>query len=76
MSPVCSSSGLLLAADRQPVLLRLDREISVGEAGDCERDPIGVLSGPLDVVGRIAGYRAFHAVELVEHGEHPVEADG
>src|ERR1700730_11143259 len=68
--------GLFLAADRQPILLRLDREISVGEAGNCDRDAIGVLTGPLDIVGRIARHRAFHVVELVEHGEHPVEADG
>ncbi len=37
--------GLLLAVDRQRILLRLDREISVGEAGDCNRDAIGVLVG-------------------------------
>ena len=37
--------GLLLAVDRQRVLLRLDREISVGEAGDCNRDAIVVLAG-------------------------------
>src|ERR1700716_1195965 len=66
--------GLLLAADRQPILLRLDREISVGEAGDCDRNAIGVLTGPPDIVGRIVR-QVFHAVELVEHGEHPVEAD-
>jgi hypothetical protein len=39
--------GLLLAVDRQRILPRLDREISVGEAGDCNRDAIGVLAGPL-----------------------------
>src|ERR1700730_6723550 len=68
-------AGLLLAADRQPILLRLDRQIAIGESGDCDRDAIGVLAAPLDIVGRIARGRAFHAVELVEHGEHPVEAD-
>src|SRR5580704_9816101 len=68
--------GLLLAADRQLVLLRLDREISVGEAGDCDRDAIGVLTRPLDIIGRIARHRAFHTAELVEHGKHTVEADG
>src|SRR5580704_14330961 len=66
--------GLLLAPDRQPILLHLDREISVGEAGDCDRDAIGVLSRPLDIIGRIVR-QTFHAVELVEHGKHTVEAD-
>src|SRR5207344_389326 len=29
--------GLLLAADSQPILIRVDREISISEAGDCNR---------------------------------------
>jgi hypothetical protein len=66
---------VFFSADRQPVLLRLDREIGVGEAGDCDRDAISVLIRPLNIVGRIVR-QAFHAVELVEHGKHPVEADG
>src|SRR5207247_7840794 len=58
--------GLLLAVDRQHILLRLDREISVGEAGDCNRDAIGVLVGPRDIVGRIARHRSVHADEPIE----------
>ena len=68
--------GLLLAVDRQHILLRLDREISVGEAGDCNRDAIGVLVGPRDIVGRIARHRSVHADELIERRENSVEADG
>src|SRR5271156_6072267 len=68
--------GLLLASERQRVLLCFDREISVGEAGDCNRDAIVILSGPRDVVGRIARCRPFHAVNLVEQREQPVEANG
>src|ERR1700678_3154636 len=68
--------GLLLASERQRVLLCLDREIRVGEAGDCNRDAIVVLAGPRDIVGWIARYRAFHAADLVEHGEQPVKANG
>ena len=50
-------------------------EISDSEAGDCSRDAIVVLSGPRDIVGRIARCRPFHAADLVEHrGEQPVEA--
>ena len=41
---------LLLATDRQHVLLRLHREISFGEASDSHRDTIGVLTRPLDVI--------------------------
>src|SRR3984893_18582098 len=67
--------GLFLAADRQRVFLPFDRKIGVGEPGDCDRDAKGVLAAPLNIIGRIAGHRAFHAAELVEHGEHPVEAD-
>jgi hypothetical protein len=61
-------AGLLLTADGQSVLLRLDSKISIGETGDCDRDAIGVLTGPLDIVARIVR-RSFHAIELVEHGE-------
>src|SRR5215216_996925 len=64
----------LLAADPQRVLLHLDRKISVGEAGDGDRDVIGVLAGALDIVRRIARCGAFHPADLVEHGEQPVEA--
>ena len=68
--------GLFLAADRQRVFLRFDRKISVSKSGDCNRNAKGVFAVPLNIVGRLAGHRAFHAAELVEHGEHPVEADG
>src|ERR1051326_4388350 len=66
---------LLLAADRQGVFLGLDREVGLGEPGDRKRDAIGVLAGPLDVVGRIAR-RAVDARDLVEQGKQPVETDG
>src|SRR3984957_4576497 len=68
--------GLLLASERQRVLLCFDREISVGEAGDRDRNAIVVLAGPRDIVGWIAGCRRFHAADLVEHGEQPVKANG
>src|SRR5580704_14741423 len=68
--------GLLLASERQRVLLCFDREISVGEAGGRDRNAIVVLAGPRDIVGWIAGCRRFHAADLVEHGEQPVEANG
>src|SRR5262249_44911740 len=67
--------GLLLALDRQRVLLRLDRDVGVGEARDRERDAVGVLAGPLDVVGRVAR-AGVEARDLVEHRKEPVESDG
>src|SRR5258708_33163935 len=67
--------GLLLAVDRQRILPRLDREISVGEAGDCNRDAIGVLAGPRDTVGRIARRRSGRADELTERRDNSVRAD-
>src|SRR5262249_7034875 len=66
---------LLLAADRQRVLLGLDRQIGITKARDRDRNPVRVLAGALDVVGRITG-RGIEAGSLVEHGKEPVEADG
>src|SRR5262249_39706143 len=63
---------LLLALDRQRVLLDLDREVILAEAGHRYRDAVGVLAGALDVVGRIAR----SGLEAVEHVEQPVETDG
>ena len=65
---------LLVAADRQRVLLHLDRQIAVGEAGHRHGDPVGVFASALDVVGRVTG-GAVDADELVEHREQTVEAD-
>src|SRR5262249_55184218 len=44
----------------------------LAEARNSDRDAIGVIAGPLDVVGRVAR----SGVEAVEHGEQPVETDG
>ena len=67
---------LLLTLDGQRVLLGLDRKIGLGEAGDRDGDPVGVLAGPLDIVGRVGRAAAFEARYLIEHREQPVEADG
>ena len=47
----------LLAADRKRALLHLDREIPIGEARHRQRDPVSVLAGAFDVVGRVGGGR-------------------
>src|SRR5262249_34213733 len=56
--------------------LRLDRQLGVGEAGHREGYAIGILAGPLDVIGRIGRTAAFETRRLVEHGKQPIEADG
>src|SRR5262245_12177688 len=64
---------LLLAADRERVFLRFDGQVVLGEARNRNRDAIGVLAGPLDVVGRVTRGRFSDAIE---HREQTVEADG
>src|SRR5262245_55773961 len=69
--------GLLVAADRERVLLHLDRQIVLGEAGDRNGHAIGVIVGALDVVGRVAGRSFVEAADLlVEQRKQTVEADG
>ena len=46
--------GGLAAGDGQQVLLDLDVELVGAEAGDRDLDPVGVLAGRFDVVGRPA----------------------
>src|SRR5262249_15157902 len=67
--------GLLLALDGQRILLRLERDVVLGKARDCDRDAVGVLAGPLDVVGRIGRARDGDR-PLVEDREELVESDG
>src|SRR3954468_4672421 len=66
--------SLLLAANRESVLLHLDRKVLIGEAGDRDGNPVSVLAGALDVVGRVRGSR-IDADQLIEHREQAVEPD-
>src|SRR5262245_24909957 len=66
---------LLVAADRQRVVLHLDLEVRLAKSGNGYRNAIVVLAGPLDVVGRITR-GAVVASHLIEEGEQPVEANG
>src|ERR1700693_4837035 len=66
---------LLLAADGEGVLLRLDRELLAGEARHRKGDAVGVLAGALDVVGRVSR-RRVHAPERIEERKQAVVADG
>jgi hypothetical protein len=47
--------GGFLALDRQRVFLRDDGQLALGKAGDGDADPVSVLTGAFDIVGRIAG---------------------
>ncbi len=66
--------GGFLALDRQGVFLGDDRDFILREAGDGDRNPEVVLTGALDVVGRIA--RRAVAVRLIEQRKQAVETDG
>jgi hypothetical protein len=68
--------GRLRAANGQGIVACLDRELVLAEPGDGERDPVRVLAGPLDVIGRIGGNALFGADRLVEHRKKSVETDG
>lgn len=65
-----------LAADGQGVLLGLDRQLGLGEAGDREGDPIAVFAGALDIVGRVGRTLTIISRHLVEQRNQTVEADG
>ena len=58
---VCSCSVLLLAANGERVLLHLDGEVALAEAGDGHADAILVLADALDIVGRVARSLALEA---------------
>src|SRR6516165_3046385 len=53
--------GLLLAANRERVLLHLDVGVLLSETGDGYADTILILADALDVVGRVARRVAFEA---------------
>ena len=56
--------GLLLAANGESVLLHLDGEVALAEAGDGHGDAILVLADALDIVGRVARGLALEAVSV------------
>ena len=66
---------LALTLHGQHVAVGFDRDFLVREASDRHRDPVGILAGALDVVGRI-GLRAIRLRKRIQHGEQTVEADG
>src|SRR5262245_53951698 len=68
--------GLLLGADGEHLLLDVDVELVLAEAGHRHADPVLVVGEPLDVVGRVGGRAAVDAGYGVEQVEEPVEADG
>src|SRR5688500_6294551 len=67
---------LLLAANREGVLLDLDGQVLVAEPGDCHADTVIVLADALDIVGRVAGSVAVKIAERIQQRAKAVEADG
>jgi len=68
--------GLLLAANRQGVLLRHDVEFGLGKACYRYADAIRVIAGALDVVGRVARDADVGIGKIVKKGEETIKADG
>ena len=66
--------GVLMAPDKERVLLLHEFDLIRGETGEGHRDAVVVLANPLDVVRWPVRRRL--ATRLVEHVEQPVEADG
>jgi len=61
------------ALDHETVFLGLDGDVTIGKAGDGNRDAVGVLARALDIVGRIG--LGFLPDERVEAIEDAVETD-
>ncbi|MNL40099.1 hypothetical protein D3C87_1624210 [compost metagenome] len=55
--------------------LEFDRKFLFVETGDSHGDAIGIFTGPLDIIGRIA-LPLIAKVAIVEKIEKPVETDG
>src|SRR4029079_6585676 len=68
--------SLLLATNRERVLLHLDGEVLLAETGDRHADAILVLADALDVVRRVARSVALEGAKGVEQRAEAVEADG
>ena len=68
--------GLLLTLDVEDLLLDVDLQLILAEAGDRHGDAVLVLAEPLDVVRRVCGRPCVEPGNRVEHVEQPVEADG
>jgi len=69
-SNVAFLARLLGALDGQSVFARFDRQFSLAETGDGERQPIGVLAGPLDII-RWVGDGGRSVRRLVEQRKQP-----
>src|SRR6185295_8936199 len=66
----------LVALHGQHVLLSRDCDLLGPEPSERERNPIVILAGSLDVVGRVIVFLAGPTHGLVEHVKEPVETDG
>src|SRR5580704_12866879 len=65
---------LFLAADQERGLLRLDRELGLGESGNGHANAIGVVAGSFDIVGRVTR-GGVQTRDLIEQRKQAIEAD-
>jgi hypothetical protein len=63
-----------LAFHRQQILLARDRNLVRGKPGDGYRDPVGVWTGPNDIVRRVSTL-IFRELGIVQKVEQVVEAN-
>ena len=50
---IIGRSLCLLPRHNQEILLGSQFDLAFGKASNCERDPVGILARPFDVVGRV-----------------------
>ncbi len=53
----------------------LDLDFILREPGNSHGDAVGVIAGPLDIIGRI-GLGTFWLSQTIENSEKPVKTDG
>ena len=68
--------GRLAGGDMQRAFLHFNRQFLGGEAGNGDRDAVGILGGLFDVVGRIAGLGHISRKRTVHQVGDTVETDG
>jgi hypothetical protein len=66
---------LRLARHQERVLVNGDIELGRREAGHSHCQPVGVVTGLLDIVRRVAGRCAVNAACRIEQAEQTIEAD-
>jgi hypothetical protein len=66
---------VLAGGDDKLGLALFHRKLGIGEAGDGDRDAVGVIRRLLDIVGRVGRGRGVLRQDTVQKVGHPVETD-